>query len=240
MQSKLYEATGRPKIDLNPLPVLEKTSFKAAIFDLDGTLVNSEGPYLVALQSAMAERGVDWPKSDVNRLLYGRSWFDVYQTIESRAQGLFASVNELTNEVERHMLAPDGPQPTMIYGSVRLLTCLSKLIPTSIVSGSSRAQVLSAAAMFGVVSDLAFCMGFEDYEAGKPSPSGFKEAARKMNIVESSCVVFEDSAVGVAAARRAGMFCIGLAQPRAQAQDLSSAHLVVEDLCDPTVLQALG
>ena len=240
MRSDLYKLLDESGLNAIHLPVLEKTSFQAAIFDLDGTLINSEGPYLIALRTALAGRGVNWRKADVNRLLYGRSWFDVYLTIETMSPGLFTGVNDLTDAVEREMLAPDGPRPTMIASSVRLLTALATLIPTSIVSGSSRAQVLGAAASLGVVSDLALCLGFEDYEAGKPSPSGFKEAARQMNVLASSCVVFEDSSVGVAAARRAGMFCIGLAQEGAEQQDLSRAHLVVEDLCDPAVLKALG
>ena len=240
MRSEIYQSMDVSRLEAGRLPVLEKTSFQAAIFDLDGTLVNSEGPYLIALRAALTERGMNWRRSAVNRLLYGRSWFDVYRTIESMSPGLFTDVNDLTDAVEQQMLSPNGPRPTMISGSVRLLTCLAKLIPTSIVSGSSRAQVLSATASLGIVSDLAFCMGFEDYEAGKPSPSGFKEAARRMNAIASSCVVFEDSSVGVEAARRAGMFCIGLAQQGAEEQDLSEAHLVVDDLCDPAVLEALG
>lgn len=239
MQSKPYPFVGHSGISLTSLPKLTSTCFKAAIFDLDGTLVNSEEPCFLAMQGVLNQRGVNWPSTMVRSLLYGRSWFDIYRGIELQAPGLFSDVRDLIDSVENRMFS-EKTEPTLVYGSVRLLSCLAKLIPTSIVSGSSRARVLGTAATLGIIPDLAHCLGFEDYDKGKPSPSGFQEAARRMGVESSSCVVFEDSTVGVTSARRAGMFCIALRRPDAPDQDLSNAHLVTNDLCSQAVLDALN
>lgn len=240
MQPRLNNSNIKIHADAKQLPALSKTVFEAAIFDLDGTLINSEGPYLVGLHAALTERGASLQLDEVSQLLYGRSWFDVFRAIETRMPAVFSDVRDLTDAVEFQMHSKEGLEPTLIHSSVRLLSCMAKIVPVSIVSGSSRAQVLKAAATLDIIGDVDHCLGYEDYEAGKPSPSGFKEAARRMDVNASSCVVFEDSGVGVAAARRAGMFCIALARPDAAEQDLSEAHLVVRDLCDSSVLDALG
>jgi HAD superfamily hydrolase (TIGR01509 family) len=64
---------------------------------------------------------------------------------------------------------------------------------------------------------------------GKPDPEAYLLTARKLGIEPRACVVFEDSSVGVVAAKRAGMTCIAVRNVRAhQWQDLSAADAVVE------------
>ncbi len=82
---------------------------------------------------------------------------------------------------------------------------------------------------------VRFVLGAEDYAPGKPSPAGFLEGARRLGVPPQECLVFEDSAAGIAAARAAGMRCVALDRPGAYPQDLSAADWVLSDLAQFSV-----
>ena len=65
---------------------------------------------------------------------------------------------------------------------------------------------------------------------GKPNPDIFLLAAENLNAEPEQCLVIEDAALGVRAAKAAGMFCIGFKSPHSGIQDLSEADLVVDNM----------
>ena len=65
---------------------------------------------------------------------------------------------------------------------------------------------------------------------GKPDPQVFQIAAQRVGLPPSACVVVEDAPAGIAAARAAGMKCVGLASTGRSAAELSAADLVVRSL----------
>ena len=68
-------------------------------------------------------------------------------------------------------------------------------------------------------------VGAEDVSVGKPDPQVFLAAAARLDVPPSRCVVVEDAAVGVEAARRAGIRCIGVSRSVALAADRAVASL---------------
>jgi len=72
-------------------------------------------------------------------------------------------------------------------------------------------------------------------EKGKPAPDIFIHTAQALQESSANCVVIEDSANGVKAAKAAGMKCIGFLSPNSGAQDLSPADMVVDDFTKLTV-----
>ena len=79
---------------------------------------------------------------------------------------------------------------------------------------------------------LSFSIAAEDYTRGKPDPECFLLAARRLAVPPAQCMVFEDSAAGVRAAKAAGMACVALVREGRPRQDVSAADLVVRDLTD--------
>jgi HAD superfamily hydrolase (TIGR01509 family) len=65
--------------------------------------------------------------------------------------------------------------------------------------------------------------------ASKPEPDIFLLAAQKLGAQPEKCVVIEDSTNGIAAAKRAGMYCIAFAGPGSELQDQTQADLIVKD-----------
>jgi len=117
-----------------------------------------------------------------------------------------------------------------IAGSVKLLVRLAAEHPVAIVSGSPREDIADSIALMGIGPFVHFFLGAEDYHPGKPDPACFLLAAQRMQVDPSACLVFEDSAAGVRAAKAAGMSCVALARPDAPRQDVATADLVLDDL----------
>ena len=84
----------------------------------------------------------------------------------------------------------------------------------------------------GVEDVVRLFLGTEDYAEGKPDPACFLLAARMLAVPPESCLVFEDSAAGVIAAKAATMTCVALQRPGRPAQDVSLADEVLSDLAD--------
>lgn len=82
--------------------------------------------------------------------------------------------------------------------------------PLAVASGSSRAAIDAALEATGLGSLLTVRVSAEEVGRGKPEPDVFLEAARLLGAAPAECVVVEDSAPGVEAARRAGMRCIAV------------------------------
>lgn len=207
-------------------------SFSAALFDLDGTLQDSEVVWIEAIRLFLADHGIKIGADEATRLVYGRSASDIYSDVMAMpgmggwtVPGIADAVREYYgSELEKTDIA----FPT----SVDLLKRLARTMPVAIVSGSPREDVASAARNLGVDDDLSLLLGAEDCSRGKPDPECFLKAASLLGVPPSECVVFEDSTAGVRAAKAAGMHCVALSREGSPKQDVSAADVVVADLAD--------
>ena len=203
---------------------------EAFLFDLDGTLVDTESLYVSAIISALKEDGASFGAEEMLRLVFGRSWTDIQMDIETRFPH-HAFVG-LTERVRRHFRRLSSHADIRIPSSIRLLKDLARTYPVAVVSGSTRQEVKDNIEMISVSEQILFYLGAEDYHPGKPHPNCYRLAARKMNRPPERCLVFEDSGAGVLAAKRAGMACVALARPGYPHDDLSAADAILEDLAE--------
>ena len=81
----------------------------------------------------------------------------------------------------------------------------SGIKPIAVASGGNRAVVISTLQALGIADIFDAIVCSEDYLHGKPSPDPFLEAARRLGVAPKDCLVFEDTASGIAAAEAAGM-----------------------------------
>jgi len=220
----LFEITVRGLLTLRPM------SIKAAIFDLDGTLTDSEVLWMTATEQYLNDAGHAIGHDEAMSIVYGRSWRDVYADIVERHPELDASIEEMEESLRVYMQPLRDGRDVVIAGSVALLKRLAQQMPVCIVSGSPRGDIEAAIDLMGLHDEVAFAIGAEDYGPGKPDPTCFTMAAQQLGIAPGHCVVFEDSTAGVRAAKAAGMRCVALARPGLPAQDVSAADVVVEDL----------
>ena len=210
---------------------------RAFIFDLDGTLIDSELLWVDAMVAYLADRQCACPRTDMMKTVFGRSWIDIHRDITARFPAV-ASVlrQQMADELRDYYQAQCKKADSIIIpSSVDLLKSLAKEYPVIVVSGSPRDDVAEAVRLMGAEASVRFVLGAEDYSPGKPSPAGFLLGAGRLGVAPGQCVVFEDSWAGVTAAKAAGMRCVALSRQSENPQDLSAADLVLADLAGFTV-----
>jgi HAD superfamily hydrolase (TIGR01509 family) len=206
------------------------TKIEAFIFDLDGTLMDSEVLYVEATKKALEVRGFPITYGESVELVYGKGWSVIWDEVCARFPGAYQESDEMAEVIRSFYLDLRSRLDIRIAGSVDLLKRLSARYPVAIVSGSPRIDVEDGITLLNIGSYVDFYMGSEDYDSGKPDPTCFLVASKKLQLSPVHCLVFEDSSAGVRAAKTAGMHCVALQRKDAPPQDLSQADMVLEDL----------
>ncbi|MEV0909922.1 HAD family hydrolase [Streptomyces hokutonensis] len=195
----------------------------SVIFDLDGTLVDSEPNYYEATRQTLAEHGVpDFTWSQHERFV-GISTQETLALLKER-YGLKTPVEELLAETNSHYLAL-ARTATHAYPEMRKFVELlaAEGVPMAVASGSSPEAIEAILTGTGLDAVLRTVVSADEVAQGKPAPDVFLEAARRLGAAPADCVVLEDAAPGAAAAHAAGMRCIAIPYVTAQADALEFA-----------------
>ncbi|MEU5320028.1 HAD family phosphatase [Streptomyces sp. NPDC021056] len=208
---------------------MSKLGTLSVIFDLDGTLVDSEPNYYEAGRQILAEHGVpDFTWAEHERYV-GISTLETVG-LWKREYGLDASVEELFAAKNRRYLELARAN-TPVYPEMRKFVELlaSEGVPTAVASGSSPQAIEAILRGTGLDAFLRTVVSADEVERGKPAPDVFLEAARRLGADPAHCVVLEDAAPGAAAAHAAGMRCIAIPYVAAQADapEFTTASLLL-------------
>jgi HAD superfamily hydrolase (TIGR01509 family) len=173
--------------------------FDAVLFDLDGTLVDTEGLWWQATSEVAASLGVTLGPADSRHVL-GRTVEDVAAHLLSLTREPCPDpAEDLTEAFAKRV----SEGVTVIPGALALLSELhANRIPTALVTASPRAIVHLVLPRLDHTFDLV--ISAEDTARGKPHPDPYLEATRRLGVDPRRCVAVEDSPPGIAAATAAG------------------------------------
>jgi len=219
---------------------------EAFLFDLDGTLVDTERDNVQSLELALRAWGVELDAEE-RRFIVGHSWNEIHARI-ARRHGLTVSMDELIAlavEERRRLLATKGFTP--LPGAVEAVARFGRRAPLCVVSGASRAEVSDAIDGLGLRAHFRFLLCAEDYGRGKPDPEPYRSAMHRLGVAPAKCLVLEDAQPGVLSGRAAGARVVGVQVGNFVGYDLSAADVVVatldevtDDLVDRLVAGSLG
>lgn len=179
----------------------------AVLWDMDGTLIDSEPVWIKAQTRMVGEHGGDWTYAD-GLTLVGT---DMVVTAEAlQRAGVRLSSQEIVDQLTDEVIAALGREVAWRPGAFELVQSVQAAgIPQAIVTTSSRAmtQLVAGALPEGAIKVI---VAGEDVENGKPDPEPYLSAARSLGVEPRTCVAIEDSPTGLAAAIAAGVAAIGV------------------------------
>ena len=198
------------------------------IFDLDGTLLDTEPLYTEATQKVLDPFGHIYSMELKKRCMGGDSRLSAQMTIDE--YDLPMSVDEYlsTRNVYLLELFPTSPE---IKGAGEFVSALADAqIPFGLATSSHKplCDIKLSSKDWGSSFHSIVCGDNEAVKKGKPEPDIFLVCADLLDIPAGNCVVFEDSPTGIKAARSAGMRVIGINSQYVDLADLTEAEMIID------------
>ena len=185
-------------------------SFEAYLFDCDGTIADSMPLHYIAWKKALAE----WNCTFDEQLFYTLGGTPVAEIVSllNKKQGLSMPVESVSSRKE-NLYMELLPQLKAVPEVVEQIDAQHGRIPFAVVSGSTRESVTASLDSLKLLDrfDTMVCAG--DYKKSKPDPECFLLAASKLGVAPESCLVFEDTDMGIQAATAAGMASVKIPPP---------------------------
>ena len=204
--------------------------FKAAIFDMDGVIIDSEQFHWDVNKKIFSDLGIKVSQSEYRRYI-GSSNTNMWTDLKKRyglSQPLEALVS-IQGSGNIDFLRENSFDP--IPGIAELIQELKKNgIAIGLASSSPHVAIDIVLKKFAFESYFSVVVSGEDFKNSKPAPDIFLKAALLLQTAPDECVVIEDATHGVVAAKAAGMKCVGFANKNSWGQDLSRADLIVDDI----------
>ena len=213
----------------------------AIIFDVDGVLVDSYDAHFESYRRLGTEFGLEMPREEF-AAYFGRTTRETIQDVWAAARltdDQVATMDSRKEAIYRDILTESFPHMEGANSLIQALDTAGFLIAVGSSGPAENVDLvidqISAGHRIGVR------VTGQDVRRGKPNPEVFLIAARRLSVPSNHCVVIEDAAAGVAAARAAGMTSIGLVSTGRTRSELSLADLVVNSLAElsPRVIEEL-
>ena len=194
--------------------ILPPGEFKALLFDCDGTIADSMPLHYVAWKRALGEHGCEFPE-DIFYAWGGMPAAEIIATL-GRQQGIVMPIVDVEHRKEAlyYEMLPDLRAVPEVLAEIESNCALGEgRLPMAVVSGSTRDSVTKSLVALRLLDRFETLVCAGDYARSKPHPEPFLTAAQRLGVAPTSCLVFEDTEMGIQSATAAGMASVKILQP---------------------------
>ena len=198
--------TREPQLNNKPYKSMNyQEQYAALIFDCDGTLSDSMPVHFKAWTETMNRYGITFPE-DRFYSMGGMPTEKIIQML-AREQSIDVDASQAAAEKEnafKSRMSEIVPRENVC----EIAREYFQMMPMAVASGSDREVVQCQLETLSLIELFPIIVTSEDTSCHKPEPDVFLKAAEGLSVLASTCLVFEDSPLGIEAARRASMDCI--------------------------------
>jgi len=205
---------------------------EAAIFDMDGLLIDSEPFWRQSHMEVLGNYGFVITEDDV-RAAAGKRTGDQVALWRERFQWEEPSNDVVTDQIVQNvakLIHLNGIALPGVYDVIDVLK--SHSIPMAVASSSAPDLIDVVLERLDIKKHMEFAHSAEHEAHGKPFPDVFLSTAKRLGVSVAHCVVFEDSLNGVKAAKAAGMKCVAVPEHPHDPAAFHEADLIVSSLED--------
>jgi HAD superfamily hydrolase (TIGR01509 family) len=207
----------------------------AVIFDFDETIIDLEPQHTAAHEALCNEQRSDYQQMpEAFRRGSGRRIIDDIRDMKSQFNWSDSEDDLFTRRQKHFDAICERADLRAMNGVIEIIRALQReQVTLAITSSAVRASIEAILIRLALRDAFTLIVDGSEVAHGKPDPEAYLVTARKLDVAPSACIVFEDSEVGVLAAKRAGMFCVAVRNPRALThQDLSPADGIVDSMTE--------
>jgi beta-phosphoglucomutase len=211
---------------------MSETERLGVIFDVDGVLIDSYEPHFQSWREIATGYGIDYTE-EMFAFGFGRTSREIVATQWHRddlTEAQIRAIDDAKEAAYRRIVATAFPS---MPGARDLVAALHTAgFRVAVGSSGPPENVDLAIEKLGLAPWLDGKVTGRDVTRGKPDPQVFLKAAEKLGLPPNRCAVVEDAPAGVAAAKAAGMACVGFPSTGRTRDDVAAADLIVESLAE--------
>jgi beta-phosphoglucomutase len=202
----------------------------AAIFDMDGVLIDSNPFHIQKWAKLLRERGIPYDAAQLPKQILGSRNDTVFRLFFGR-QLRDDEIERLSDELEARFRAVFLPHAQPLPGLTTLMDeCQAAAIPMAVASSAMTKNVDFVVDALNLRPYFRWIVTGDEVSRPKPDPEIYLKTAERLELAPAKCVAFEDSFVGIESAKQAGMKCVGIAStfPAQELRGQTPADLVVK------------
>lgn len=198
------------------------------LFDLDGTLIDSEPVAARTVLQCFENWGIQVDPVHA-QYVTGRTWKSALEYLAQKYP-LPHSFDETMKQLLVQYRKEMENNLVTVPGAVEAVQALASVARLGLVSGSGRDEILFALDRMKVRDYFEVILGAEDYPRSKPAPDGYAKALQHLNGSVQNSLVFEDSTAGIDSAKTVGISVVAITSTNHFKLKNDHADLAIPDL----------